>query len=134
MKFLIDTCVVSDFLRGDPAVTSRIKASSPLDLAASVVTEMEVLFGLRVKPRLFLRWRHLLNDLFDSIAVLPYDRAAGAATASLRASLRKRGTPIGAYDALIAGTALAHKLILVTSNVGEFRRVDRLELENWRDV
>lgn len=134
MKFLIDTCVVSDFLRGEPAITSRIKASPPSDLAVSVLTEMEIAFGLRLNPKLFLRWKSVVNDFFDSVTVLPYDRAAGSVTAQVRAVLRKRGTPIGAYDALIAGTALAQGLVLVTSNVGEFERVDELRLENWRQA
>ncbi|MGL5078460.1 MAG: type II toxin-antitoxin system VapC family toxin, partial [Waterburya sp.] len=43
------------------------------------------------------------------------------------------GTPIGAYDLLIAATALANELILVTSNTKEFSRVKHLVLENWRD-
>ena len=49
----------------------------------------------------------------------------------IRAYLQARGTPIGAYDVLIAGQALARGLILVTRNIGEFARVDGLRVENW---
>ncbi|MBI4191124.1 MAG: type II toxin-antitoxin system VapC family toxin, partial [Betaproteobacteria bacterium] len=54
------------------------------------------------------------------------------ATAALRAALQKKGRPIGAYDVLIAGCALARGLVLVTSNEREFRRVGGLRIENWR--
>lgn len=49
----------------------------------------------------------------------------------IRAYLQSRGTPIGAYDVLIAGQALARDLTLVTRNIGEFARVDGLRVENW---
>jgi tRNA(fMet)-specific endonuclease VapC len=52
-------------------------------------------------------------------------------SASIRASLEKKGNPIGPYDVLIAGTALANKGILVTNNTKEFTRVPNLKLDNW---
>jgi tRNA(fMet)-specific endonuclease VapC len=41
------------------------------------------------------------------------------------------GKPIGAYDLLIAGQALRHKLTLVTANVREFGRIKGLHWEDW---
>ncbi len=46
--------------------------------------------------------------------------------------MTKRGTPIGPYDLLIAATALAYNLILVTCNTREFARVEGLIVENWQ--
>lgn len=54
-------------------------------------------------------------------------RAAG----QIRYQLEHSGTPIGAYDVLIAGQALARDLTLVTRNTREFARVDGLRVENW---
>jgi tRNA(fMet)-specific endonuclease VapC len=48
--------------------------------------------------------------------------------------LAARGTPIGAYDILIAGQALARGLTLVTRNLREFERIPELSLENWYDA
>jgi len=45
--------------------------------------------------------------------------------------LERRGQPIGPYDLLIAGQALASGLTLVTHNVQEFQRVAGLKLESW---
>jgi tRNA(fMet)-specific endonuclease VapC len=45
--------------------------------------------------------------------------------------LDMRGTPIGPYDVLIAGQALARGLILITRNVREFSRIPDLRIENW---
>jgi tRNA(fMet)-specific endonuclease VapC len=132
MRFLLDTCVVSDFAQGQPLVLARVKAAAPEDLAASAITEMEVAYGLLLNPKLAGRLKPVMDAFFGAIRVLPYDRAAAEATARARANLKQRGRPIGAYDVLIAGVALAHELILVTSNVREFRRVAGLRMEDWR--
>lgn len=110
----------------------RVKAASPDDLAASALTEMEVAYGLLLNPRLARRLEPVMDAFFGAIRVLPYDRKAVEATAKARANLKRRGRPIGAYDVLIAGTTLAYELILVTSNVREFKQVEGLRVEDWR--
>ncbi len=132
MRYLVDTCVVSDFAQGQPETLAHVKAAAPEDLAASALTEMEVAYGLLLNPRLARRLKPVMDAFFGAIRVLPYDRKAAEATANARAGLKRRGQPIGAYDVLIAGTALAHELILVTSNVREFKQVERLRVEDWR--
>ncbi len=132
MRFLLDTCVLSDFARGDASTLAHIKEVSPEDLAISTVTAMEIDYGLRLNPRLARRLKPVMDAFLDSVHLLPYDRAAAQATAELRAVLKQKGRPIGAYDALIAGAALGEGLILVTSNVREFSRVSTLRIEDWR--
>src|SRR5262249_16189447 len=117
---------------GQPMVLAHVKAAAPEDLAVSAVTEMEVAYGLLLNPRLASRLKPVMDAFFGAIRVLSYDRSAAGATAAARANLKQGGRPIGAYDALIAGIALAHELILVTSNVHEFRRVEGLRIEDWR--
>ena len=48
-----------------------------------------------------------------------------------RAALEAKRTPIGPYDVLIAGQALARYLTLITRNIREFKRVRGLRFENW---
>jgi predicted nucleic acid-binding protein len=79
------------------------------------------------------RLKPVMDAFFGAIRILPYDRSTAVETARARASLRRRGRPIGAYDVLIAGRALAHGLILVTSNVREFKQVEGLNVEDWRE-
>jgi tRNA(fMet)-specific endonuclease VapC len=132
MRYLLDTCAVSDFAQGQPEVLTRVKAATPEDIAASALTEMAVAYGLLLlNPKLARRLKPVMDAFFGTIRVLPYDRKAAEATATARASLKRRGRPIGAYDVLIAGTALAHELILVTSNV-RVRQVEGLRVEDWR--
>jgi tRNA(fMet)-specific endonuclease VapC len=132
MQFLLDTCVLSDFARGDLSTTKRMHEISPSDIAISTVTEMEIHYGLRLNPRLSRRLLPIFEQFFGAVCLLPFDSAAAKVTSELRASLKLRGTPIGAYDALIAGVAITQQLILVTSNVREFERVAKLQIEDWR--
>ena len=71
-------------------------------------------------------------DRFVSAVIeLPLDRAAAEAAAGIRTELERLGQPIGPYDLLIAGQAIADGLTLVTNNVREFQRVSGLKLESW---
>ena len=132
MRYLLDTCVLSDFARGDRHTLARIKGTPPADVAVSSITAMEVYFGLALDAVRASRVAPALRGLLDTVAVLPYDLEDARATATLRAALQKHGRPIGAYDGLIAGCALARGLVLVTSNEREFGRASGLTLENWR--
>ncbi|MHB8382258.1 MAG: PIN domain-containing protein, partial [Candidatus Binataceae bacterium] len=104
----------------------------PDDLATSAITEMEVTYGLLLNPRVATRLRPVMDALFGAIRILPYDTQAARATAAVRAALKRKGRPVGAYDVLIAGIALSQDLTLATSNVREFMQVDGLRIEDWR--
>ena len=64
-------------------------------------------------------------------AVLDFDREDARRAGELRAQLSVAGTPIGPYDVLIAGQALARGLTLVTHNTREFGRIAGLKFEDW---
>ncbi|MGC2457090.1 MAG: type II toxin-antitoxin system VapC family toxin [Gallionellaceae bacterium] len=132
MKYLLDTCTVSDFVKGQPEVSARIKATSPKLIAVSAVTRMEIEFGLQLNPGRAGKLAPVMDAFLASITILPFDDADAKAAGVLRSALQKQGQTIGAYDVLIAGSGLARGLVVVTSNLSEFQRVSGLEVENWR--
>jgi tRNA(fMet)-specific endonuclease VapC len=132
VKFLLDTNVLSDFARGERAVMARLRQEAPLQLAVSVITKMEVEYGLARNPGLLPRVREAMRVLLATISVLPFEREDARVAAHLRASLNSQGTPIGAYDLLLAACALRRGLKIVTHNAREFVRVSGLGLEDWR--
>ncbi|TSE37219.1 tRNA(fMet)-specific endonuclease VapC [Tepidimonas fonticaldi] len=132
MKYLLDTCTVSDFVKGQPGVMARIKALSPRQIVVSALTRMEIDYGLALNSERARKLTPVLDAFFSVVSTVPFDEADARATAAIRAALKSKGQPIGAYDAVIAGTAVARGLIVVTSNVGEFHRVSGLQVENWR--
>ncbi len=132
MKYLLDTCTVSDFVKGQPGVLARVKATPPNRLAVSALTRMEVNYGLALNVERARKLAPVLDAFFSAVATIPFDEADALAAAAIRAALKVKGQPIGAYDVLIAGTGVARGLVVVTSNAGEFQRVGGLQVEDWR--
>ena len=133
MKYLLDTNLLSDFARGHPSVMARLRKEAPAQLAVSVISELEVEYGLARNPGLSPLVREAMRMLLDTITVLPFERVDARVAAQLRANLNSEGTPIGAYDLLLAACALRRGLKIVTHNSREFARVGGLGLEDWRE-
>ena len=96
----------------------------------SSVVKAELLYGTLRSTRMSENLA-LLDRFFAPFPSLPFDDACADRTARIRTDLARAGNPIGPYDLMIAGTALAHDLTLVTHNVGEFARVPGLAIEDW---
>lgn len=131
MKYLLDTNVLSDFARGEQAVTARMRQEAPPQLSVSVITEMEVEYGLARNPNIAPRVREVMRTLLNAIPVLAFEREDARVAAQLRAALNSQGTPMGAYDLLLAASALRRGLRIVTHDAREFVRVSGLGLEDW---
>lgn len=128
----LDTNTISYFFRGDPRVVSRLSALAPADVAVPAVVVYELHFGLARLPTPAREARaQALDNFLRPVTVLAFDDAAARSAARLRAALEAKGTPIGPHDLLIAATALAHSVTLVTRNISEFSRVEGLALQDW---
>lgn len=132
MKYLLDTCVVSDFVKGNERVLTKIKKLLPDELAISAVTAMEIRYGLKLNPAKAKKIQPVIDALLSTIHILSYTQQHAETTAEIRASLKKQGMPIGPYDVMISATALYQNLVMVTSNTQEFQCITGLELEDWR--
>lgn len=131
MLHLLDTDTCSYAIRGASAtLDAALAAAAPGSLAISAVTRAELMFGLekRGNPRALSR---LVHGFLDRISVMPWDAAAADRYAKLRVQLERRGTPIGLFDTMIAGHALALSAVLVTNNQKHFRQAKALRTENW---
>jgi tRNA(fMet)-specific endonuclease VapC len=127
---LLDTDTCIDVLRQRPGMVQRLSQVAPTDCAVSMVTVYELFCGL-AEAQDPAKERQKVERFVSAIIELPLDRAGAEAAATIRAELERQGTPIGPYDLLIAGQAVAGGLTLVTNNVREFQRVSRLKLESW---
>jgi tRNA(fMet)-specific endonuclease VapC len=65
---------------------------------------------------------------------LPFNTSAAEEYGQIRFELQKSGHLIGPLDMLIAASARAEGLILVSNNTKEFERVSDLQLENWIEL
>ncbi|KAM3092557.1 type II toxin-antitoxin system VapC family toxin [Phormidesmis sp. 146-35] len=134
MRYLLDTCVISDFIKGEPGTQTRLKRTPPADSAVSVITVMELRYGLLNNPQRAQKIEPTIASFLASVTVLPFNTAEAEQAAQVRAVLKTQGQPIGAYDVLIAATALQYNLLMVTANQREFDRIPGLQTENWRQL
>lgn len=130
MKYMLDTNMCIYAQKKNPAVLAKIRENRHEGLAVSAVTLAELEYGVKASAAPDKNTAALLK--FLTVAeVLPFDGNAASEYGKIRAYLRRKGTPIGNTDMLIAAHAGSKNLILVTHNTREFKRVDDLQLEDW---
>jgi tRNA(fMet)-specific endonuclease VapC len=129
MKILLDTCAVSDYLRGQAQVVQRIQKAKPSDLAISAVTAMELRYG--AARRRSAKLNASVEAFLSDITILPFDAEAAERAGDLRAAMEAKGHSIALADCQIAATALVCGLTLI-SHDGDLRRVPGLKVVDWR--
>ncbi len=130
LRYMLDTNLCIRVLRDRPAwVRERFNAEAAA-LCVSTVTLAELLVGAE-KSAHPARNRRAVEGFAARLEVLSFDAEAAAHYADIRADLERRGQVIGPYDLMIAGHARSRGLVVVTGNLGEFRRVAGLRAEDW---
>ena len=133
MTLALDTNVFIDLIRGrKPVIRQRrdrvILAGETLVTSLIVYHELQSGVALSRDP---VAEGFNVAEVLDEVVVEPLNETDVLAAAGIRARLRPHGRPIGPYDVLIAGQALARGWTLVTSNLAEFSRVEGLDLQDW---
>ena len=130
MRYVLDTNTLIYFFKGLGDVSKHMLAQSPSELAIPTVVlfELEVGIAKSTSPR---KRKSQLQEITALVNVLPFGIAESKSAAQIRVKLEKQGLPIGPYDVLIAATALANNMILVTHNQKEFGRIKDLKIEDW---
>lgn len=130
MRYLLDTSVCVQVLRGQAAAVRRLAAHRPEDVALPTMAIAELRYGaMRAK---LSRAAHARLDTFLAVFdMVAFDVAAAEQHARIRQALATTGMPIGERDLVIAATAVAHGFIVVTGNLREFQRVPGVAVEAW---
>ena len=100
------------------------------DIGVSAITVAELEFGVQ-KSQFRTRNQQALTQFLLPLQIVDFDRSAAVVYGDLRATLEKKGTPIGSLDTLIAAHALSLQVTLITNNQKEFSRIPNLQLDNW---
>ena len=134
MRFLIDTNVWIDFLRGTRGsenIRSRLRAEPKTHVLFCSIVKAELLYGAEKSDR---RLTNLANlaDLFSHYDSFDFDDRSAEQYARICADLERRGSPIANVDLMIAAIALANDLTFVTHNTSDFDRIPRLRLQDWQ--
>ncbi|MBO9706987.1 MAG: type II toxin-antitoxin system VapC family toxin [Caulobacter sp.] len=136
MTLALDTNVLIDLIRGRNPVVRRnfeVAVLAGESLVTSIVVFHELQFGVAAsrKPT---KEAAAVSEVLRGIDVEPLNEQDALYAAGVRAELKRQGRPIGPYDGLIAGQALARGWTLVTSNVREFERVKGLAVRDWLEA
>ena len=136
-KVLLDTDIYSEILKASNTTVTHhatVYRRAQGVLTLSSVTVMEIVRGFQRKQS-FLRLQSFLNAV-SLEEMIPFDRSVAEVAGRIAGELERTGLPIGTADPMIAATALAHGLELVTGNLAHFQRVQHLGyplvLGNWR--
>ena len=129
--YLLDTNICIYAMKGKyPALNEKLLSIHPDEIKVSAVTVFELEYGA-AKSKWSDRSREIMRMFLASFDVLPFSYEDAVTCGLLRAKLNGLGTPIGAYDLMIAAQGLTHGITVVTHNTGEFSRVQGLPLEDW---
>ena len=129
--YLLDTNACIRILNGSSApLEKRLRSCSPTEVSLCSVVKAELYFGARKSKRQAENLR-LVERFFSVFPSFGFDDRCAEVYGSIRSELERCGAPIGPNDLLIAATAIANELVLVTHNTREFERVVGLHLEDW---
>jgi tRNA(fMet)-specific endonuclease VapC len=130
LRYMLDTNLCIRVLRDRPPELRGRFNDEAEALCTSTVVLSELLYGAAksAKP---VENRRAVEGFAARLAVLPFDGDAAAHAGEIRAALERRGQPIGACDLLIAGHARSRGLIVVTTDLDAFGRVEGLRCEDW---
>ncbi len=127
---MLDTNIMSDLIRNPQGrAAERLSQHGEAGICVSIITAAELRYGAVKKGSARLLSR--VEAVLSAVDVLAFDVPADAEYAGIRAELEARGQRIGPTDLFIAAHARSIGVMLVTHNVGEFRRVRGLKVENW---
>lgn len=131
MLYCLDTNTCIDAMKGRaPELAERFGRQSPDDLSVPAMVRAELLLGA-MKAKEPVKAARTVEAFLAPYVVLAFDKVAAQHYAAIRHQMEVAGKIIGPNDLIIAATARAHRLTLVTHNVGEFARVPGLMVEDW---
>ena len=129
MRYLLDTnAVIALTNQTQPNLSRRVRQLNTDDIAISAIVMHEIYFGSYRSRR---RAQNLALADALQFDIVEFNKDDAQQAGEIRAFLAAQGNPIGPYDVLIAGQAVARNAALVTRNTREFARVPRLRVENW---
>jgi tRNA(fMet)-specific endonuclease VapC len=128
---LIDTNIVSAFMRGNSQVIRKIEEylEKHDTLTISIITYYEIMRGIKAlsnktKVKAFHEFMSACN--IEELDFLIAEKAA-----DIYDELRRTGKLVEDADILIAATAMKHGMVVVTDNTEHFKRIRGLKVENW---
>lgn len=131
MRYMLDTNICIYLIKKQPSSVLRKFSRIELgDISISSITFAELVYGAE-KSQHPQKTKATLDLFVLPLTIMPFDDGAAIHFGQIKASLQKKGTPIGPFDMMIAAHARNLGVTLVTNNKKEFVRVPHLKIEDW---
>ena len=129
--YLLDTNMLIYIINDKSAkLSQKLKTFKPLELSTCSIVVSELYFGVQ-KSRFKEQNLKSLEKILSFFSIYDFGVKEAKEYAKLRANLEQKRSLIGNMDMLIASSAMANNLILVTNNEKDFARIENLKIENW---
>lgn len=131
MKYLLDTNVCIKYINGNSEkIKNKISTLNPDDIYLCSVVKAELFYGISKSKN---KEKNLINltEFFQPFNSLSIDDDCGQIFGEIRSKLEKEGNIIGPYVLQTASIAISNNLTLVTNNTNEFKRIKKLNIEDW---
>jgi predicted nucleic acid-binding protein len=128
---ILDSTFVHDVVHENDAAVNRLAElrDDGTPVALSALTVFEIGVGLRGEAA---KYRDRFDEKIEDLVVVPVGEAIARRALNIQHDLLDRGERIGARDVLIAGTTVeSGDPRVLTRNVGEFERVEGLDVETY---
>jgi len=136
--YLLDTNVVSEVMRSVPnaQVAAFIDEHAELWLSSIVIHEIEIGIQLLAESQRRDRYQRHIQQIITEFEdrILPLDSAGAKWAASFRAQSKRYGKTLDFADALVAGTAMSHNLIVATRNIRDFEGLNVMAVNPWDNM
>ncbi len=129
MKYLLDTNICIFYIKGMFQLNEKLDKQDTENHFISEITLAELKFGVENSEKKEKNQKALDNFLVG-VTVIPIFHAIDL-YAKEKARLRKVGINIDDFDLLIGATSVTNNLIMVTNNVGHFRHIKGIRIEDW---
>lgn len=131
MRVMLDTNICIALIKQKPVnVVRKFNDFKVGEICISTVTLAELRYGV-AKSQFQEKNQAALDDFILPLEIAEFDETAANCYGVLRASLERKGSPIGAMDLMIGAHALSQNLTMVTNNVREFNRIPKLVVVDW---
>ncbi len=128
MKYLIDTCVISELrkLKPNDSVVKFLESIDESGIYISSMTLGEVHRGIQKLPQSkkrteLLQWVGSIEQKFED-KILSFNKDVSILWGQLTAQLEKKGHPMSAFDSIICATSMYNNCCLITRNVKDFEK------------
>ena len=136
--YLLDTNIISEPTKAQASDKVIQKLAENLEYSGiSSIVWAETLTGVKQLPdgkRKTSLFDYLVENVQKMYEIIPFDANCASIYSDLAQKLKESGFPAPQFDLLIAATAIANNLILVTRNTRDFEvitKVSNLMIENW---